>query len=152
MSHSPRSLTRRGGGGRTPALDPQNGFPVWSQDTGGTRLTPCLDAADTNCVVLADAGFDPATALTFPTSFPGEFLYSVVDFARPDTKGCSGTKPGRFSVRMALEGSFVNGTPVPGDQMVFGRLSLTTDSNGALAKNQGDAVNSPAVAVCGSCT
>ena len=142
------------------ALDPQNGFPVWYQDTGGTRLTPCLDAADTNCVVLADAGFDPAKALQFPTNFPSEFFYSVVDSARLDTKGCSGTKPGRFSVRMALEGSFANGTVVPGDQMVFGRvrviatgglcksssyevtypfgrLSFTTDSKGALAKNQG---------------
>ena len=138
MSHSPRSLTR--------------GFPVWYQDTGGTRLTPCLDAADTSCVILADAGFDPATALKFPTKFPGGFFYSVVDSARLDTKGCSGTEPGRFSVRMALEGGFVNGTPVPGDQMVFGRLSFTTDSNGALAKNQGDAVNSPTVAVSGSST
>ena len=142
------------------ALDPQNGFPVWYQDTGGTRLTPCLDAADANCVVLADAGFDPAKALQFPTNFPSEFFYSVVDSARLDTKGCSGTKPGRFSVRMALEGSFANGTLVPGDQMVFGRvrviatgglcksssyevtypfgrLSFTTDSKGALAKNQG---------------
>ncbi|HET9759838.1 MAG TPA: hypothetical protein VFP51_08815, partial [Nocardioidaceae bacterium] len=141
-------------------LDPSNGFPTWYQDASGTRLAPCLDAADTNCVVLADAGFDPAKALSFPTNFPSEFFYSVVDSGRLDTKGCSGTKPGRFSVRMALEGSFVNGTPVPGTQMTFGRvrviatgglcksstyqvtypfgqLSFTTDSSGALARNQG---------------
>jgi hypothetical protein len=141
-------------------LDPSNGFPTWYQDASGTRLAPCLDAADTNCVVLADAGFDPAKALSFPANFPSEFFYSVVDSGRLDTKGCSGTKPGRFSVRMALEGSFVNGTPVPGTQMTFGRvrviatgglcksstyqvtypfgqLSFTTDSSGALARNQG---------------
>ena len=54
------------------ALDPSHGFPTWYQDASGTRLAPCLDAADTNCVVLADAGFDPAKALSFPTNFPSE--------------------------------------------------------------------------------
>ena len=142
------------------AIDPANGFPLWYQDAGGTRLAPCLDAADPNCVVLADATFDPAKPLAFPGNFPSEFFYTIVDSARLDTKGCSGTKPGRISIRMALEGAFANGTPVNGDQMVFGRVRLIvtgglcvnatytvtypygqmtfkTDSSGALARNQG---------------
>ena len=142
------------------AIDPANGFPLWYQDAGGTRLAPCLDAADPNCVVLADATFDPTKPLAFPGNFPSEFFYTIVDSARLDTKGCSGTKPGRISIRMALEGAFANTTPVNGDQMAFGRvrliatgglcvnatytvtypygqLTFKTDSSGALARNQG---------------
>ncbi len=141
-------------------VDPLNGFPSWFQDTGGARLVPCLQASDPNCVLAADTGFDPARPVTFPTNFPQEFFYSVVDSGRLDTRGCSGTKPGRISIHLALEGAFANGAVKSGDQMAFGRIRLvltgglcksstytvrqpfgqmtfTTDANGALAKNQG---------------
>ena len=144
----------------SPTVDPSNGFPLWYQDGTGTRLAPCLDASDTNCVLLADPGFDPARPLSFPSNFPEEFFYSIVDSGRLDTRGCSGTKPGRISIRIALEGAFANGAVAAGDQMVFarvrliatgglcktstytvtypyGQLTFTTDSTGALARNQG---------------
>lgn len=152
------------GAGGTPgvsaATDPGHGFPLWFEDGGGTRLAPCLDPADANCVVLGDAGYDPARPQVFPTNFPSEFFYTVVDSTRIATAGCSGTKRGTASVRLALEGAFANGAPVPGQQMVFGRVRLTvtsglcagstytattpfgaitfqTDSLGGLARNQG---------------
>ncbi|QKE85213.1 choice-of-anchor D domain-containing protein [Arthrobacter sp. NEB 688] len=144
----------------SPVLDSGHGFPTWFEDSGGTRLAPCLDPTDTRCVVLADAGYDPARPQVFPTNFPSEFFYLVADSQRLTTAGCSGTKRGTASVRLALEGAFANGAPVPGEQMVFGRVRLSvssglcangtytattpfgaisfrTDAAGALARNQG---------------
>ncbi len=140
--------------------DPTNGFPLWYQDTGGTRLAPCLDPADASCVVAGDATYDPARPQLFPSNFPSEFFYALADSQKIPTNGCSGTKRGTVSVRLALEGAFTGGSPVPGQQMTFGRvrlnvtgglcanssytatypfgqISFTTDGNGALAKNQG---------------
>lgn len=141
-------------------VDPANGFPLWYQDATGIRVAPCLDPADTNCVVLADATYDPSQPQVFPGNFPSEFFYTVADSQKIATTGCSGTKRGTVSVRLALEAAFTNGAPAPGEQMTFGRIrlnvtgglcanstytatfpfgqkSFTTDANGALAKNQG---------------
>ena len=135
-----------------------SGFPRWFEDAGGTRLEPCFENDPARCVLLADAGFDPAQPLVFPTNFPGEFFYSIVDSDVINTPGCQGTRPGKALVRLALEGAFAGGSPVPGDQMVFartrvtatglcpnaaytfthpyGRVTLTTDVDGQLARNQ----------------
>ncbi|MBT9258060.1 choice-of-anchor D domain-containing protein [Phycicoccus sp. MAQZ13P-2] len=144
----------------SPVLDAGHGFPTWFEDSGGTRLAPCLDPTDTRCVVLADAGYDPARPQVFPTNFPEEFFYLVADSQRLTTGGCSGTKRGTATLRLALEGAFANGAPVPGEQMVFGRVRLSVssglcangtytattpfgaisfraDASGALARNQG---------------
>ena len=43
------------------------------------RVEPCLTIGDPNCVLLGDAGFNPAQPLAFPTNFPSEFFYSLVD-------------------------------------------------------------------------
>ena len=140
--------------------DPANGFPQWYQDNTGTRVTPCLDPTDVNCIVAADAGFDPAKPTVFPTNFPSEFFYLNAQSDRLATPGCKGAKAGRISILNNLEGAFVNGAPKFGDQMVFGRVrliltgglcpkstyqvtapygsfSFTTDTNGALPRNQG---------------
>ncbi len=140
--------------------DPANGFPLWYQDNTGTRVAPCLDPADANCIVAADAGFDPARPTVFPTNFPSEFFYLNAQSDRLATPGCKGAKAGRISIISNLEGAFVNGAPKFGDQMVFGRVrliltgglcpkstyqvtapygsfSFTTDTNGALPRNQG---------------
>src|SRR5262245_17530215 len=144
----------------SPTTDPANGFPMWYQDSTGTRIQPCLDANDANCGVAADPGFDPTKPEVFPTNFPSEFFYSTVQSDKIATPGCKGAKPGRISILDALEGAFVNGAPKFGDQMVFGRerliltgglcpkspyqvtapygnFSFTTDDKGALARNQG---------------
>ena len=50
------------------------GFPSWYADTSDTRLEPCLDANDPNCVVLGTPGvYDPTVDLNFPTNFPTKF-------------------------------------------------------------------------------
>jgi Cep192 domain 4/Abnormal spindle-like microcephaly-assoc'd, ASPM-SPD-2-Hydin len=141
----------------SPTTDPSNGFPSWYEDAGGTRLVPCLDPADANCVL---AGFTSTGPVSFPTNFPDEFFYSVVDSERITTNGCSGTKRGTAFVRLALEGTFLNGVPTATDRMTFGRIrirvtsglcantdyqfahpfgttTLRTDSSGAIPSNVG---------------
>ena len=107
------------------------GFPDWFEDSTGTRLDPCLDLNDSaHCVVLPDAGFNPLQPMVFPTNFPSEFFYSVTDSEKIPTPGCPGAtdpaaaNPGTALVRLALEGAFANGTPVAGEQMVFGRTRI----------------------------
>lgn len=112
----------------SPATDSRNGFPQWYQDSTGTRLEGCLDPADTNCVLLPDATFDPANPVSFPSNFPGEFFYALADSNLINTPGCGGTSPGTAMLRVALEGSFVNGTPVPDEQMTFARLRVNVTS------------------------
>jgi len=93
------------------------------------RLEPCLDVASGHCVVLADPTFNPASPLNFPTNFPGEFFYAVADSNPIATDGCGGlTTPGTAFTRLALEGSFANGTPVSGDQTTFGRIRISVTS------------------------
>jgi hypothetical protein len=162
LSHS-LALTGRGSDAVpavSPGLDPGNGFPQWYQDENGVRLEPCLDTTSGNCIVLGDATYDPAQALSFPDNFPGEFFYAVADSEPISTPGCAGTPAGLAFVRVALEGSFAGGDPVAGDQTTFGRVRIvvtsglcpstpytfetpygsvdvTTDGNGGFARNVG---------------
>ncbi|MDQ1627600.1 MAG: hypothetical protein QOI54_1344 [Actinomycetota bacterium] len=141
--------------------DGDNGFPHWYQDSNGVRVGQCLDPADVNCIVLGDAGFNPASPTVFPTNFPAEFFYSIADSDALPTTGCGGqTTPGTAQLRVALEGSFANGAPAAGEQTTFGRLRIsvtrglcpnadyifvtpygpvpfTTNAVGGLARNQG---------------
>lgn len=107
------------------------GYPDWYEDSTNTRLEPCLDLTDaTHCVILADPGFNPLQPIAFPANFPSEFFYNVADSDKIVTPGCPGAasplaaNPGQALVRAALEGAFANGTPVPGEQMVFGRIRI----------------------------
>lgn len=106
-----------------------DGFPDWYQDDNGVRVQPCLDASDPNCVVLADAGFDPTLPLNFPSNYPSEFFYQITDSDLVPTDGCNGASaPGFALLRMALEGSFVNGVPESGQQTVFARIRIKVTS------------------------
>lgn len=108
-----------------------SGFPRYYADQDGTRAEPCIDPADPFCVLVANPPvFDPAAGpVVFPTNFPDEFFYYITDSDRIATPGCgAASPPGRASVRVALEGTFANGDPVPGEQMVFGRVRVTVTS------------------------
>jgi hypothetical protein len=106
-----------------------NGFPAWYEGADGTRLEPCIDPTDGNCILGAVPGvFTAAPPVVFPTNFPDEFFYSIADSDIMNTPGCQGTAVGKASVRLALEGAFVNGNPAPGDQMVFGRIRVKVTS------------------------
>lgn len=129
---SPHTVTVTGVGSTAdPAVSNRvdsNGFPLWYSDSNGVRLGSCLDPADTNCIVLADAGFDPAQPVAFPTNFPGEFFYAVATSQVLATPGCGGTPAGTALMRAAVEGSFANGAPAAGDQITFGRVRITVTS------------------------
>lgn len=107
-------------------LDPSHGFPLWYEDGLATRLAPCLDAGDPNCVLAADPGFDPAQPLAFPENFPSEFFYTVADSDRVTTPGCpeAGVAAGRAFVRAAVEGTFLDDEVIPGEQIAFGRIRI----------------------------
>ena len=109
-----------------PTTDPANGYPLWYEDANGLRVEPCLNSADPFCVLLADPGFNPANPVVFPTNFPVEYFYFVADSDKLTTPGCpaSGIAPGTAKWRGALEGSFLNGTVIPGDQMTFTRTKI----------------------------
>lgn len=109
------------------AVDAGNGFPRWYQDSNGIRLQPCLQT--TNCVLLADAGFNPANPVAFPTNFPSEFFYSLADsdvVTVSQDCGNGVTASGQVALRLAVEGAFVSadGSPNPGDQITFGRMRV----------------------------
>ena len=61
----------------------------------------------------AEPPLRPGPADGFPTNYPDEFFYNVVDSDVVNTPGCGGTKPGKALVRMALEGTFLGGDPGP---------------------------------------
>src|SRR2546430_10504598 len=122
------SMQASAAGAVSPGVDRSNGFPHWYEDAAGARVVPCVDPNDANCAVLPGPTFDPAQPLAFPTNFPGEFFYANADSDIVPTPGCGGTAVGKASVRIALEGAFVNGDPVPGEQMVFGRIRVKVTS------------------------
>ncbi|MBI3241374.1 MAG: choice-of-anchor D domain-containing protein [Chloroflexi bacterium] len=102
-----------------------DGFADWYQDDNGVRVEPCLNASDPNCIVLADAGFDPGLPLVFPTNYPSEFFYQIADSDLVPTDGCGGTTaPGTAHLRMALEGSFAGAIPEVGQQITFARIRI----------------------------
>ena len=115
-------------GGVSSAVSGTNGFPIWYQDSAGNRVEQCLDPNDANCVVLASATYNPANPTVFPSNFPDEFFYALADSDTVATPGCLGTAPGRASVRIALEGAFINGAPAAADRMVFGRIRVKVTS------------------------
>ncbi|QQG42994.1 MAG: hypothetical protein HYW45_02145 [Candidatus Daviesbacteria bacterium] len=105
-------------------IDPSNGFPLFYQDVLGTAVGACLDGSDPICVLPGageEANFDPNQPTVFSTNFPSEFFYWIAESDQigiPDTGG-------KFMFRMAVEGAFLGEDPIPGDQMVFGRLRAT---------------------------
>ncbi len=84
------SRTPAGPGSRRASTRPTPG--AWSSPTPGTTR--------------------PGRRSSRPTS-PRKFFYLVADSQRLTTGGCSGTKRGNASVRLALEGAFANGAPRP---------------------------------------
>ena len=115
-------------GSTSSAVDPVGHFPVWYQDSAANRVEPCIDPSDANCVLPASEFFDPTQRMVFPSNYPDEFFYALADSDLIQTPGCQGTVPGKASVRLALEGAFINGKPANGDQMVFGRIRVKVTS------------------------
>src|SRR5262249_4365122 len=94
-------------------VDPVNGYPAYYIDSNGIALQPCLDFVCDPALALPD----PNRPVSFPDNFPDEFFYfrGISDIA-------VGTVKGRLV--LALEGAFLNGPVVPGDQIVFSRVRV----------------------------
>lgn len=125
----------------TPARSAQTdvaGFPLWYQDANGVRVQVCYDPADPYCQAPVSATYNPALPLSFPGNYPDEFFYSAVDSQLMTVADCpsagAAANPG-VSVHLALEGSFLNGTLTPGDQMVFGRIRIKATAGSGLCAN-----------------
>jgi len=95
-------------------VDPANGFPVYYLDSNNLGLAPCLDFICDPALPVPD----PGQPISFPGNFPDEFFYqrAIADMTGPNGE--------TFLLNLALEGSFLNGVPVNGDQMVFTRLRV----------------------------
>src|SRR5215831_10097853 len=87
-------------------IDPVHGFPQYYQDSNGLALEPCLSVACNPAFALPN----PGQPLSFPGNFPSEWFYHL---ALSDVTTPAG---GKARLTLALEGSFLNGVVVPGDQ------------------------------------
>src|SRR5439155_819097 len=81
-------------------------------------LEPCLGPAGF-CPPLSLP--DPTAPVVFPDHFPAAVFYWLAD-ARLTLAG-----GGRARLTLAVEGSFVHGVVVPGDQFVLGRVRMRAD-------------------------
>ena len=108
-----------------------NGFFNWIQDRNGVRLEQCL-VTDGNCVLLADATFNPGQPVSFPTNYPSESFYSFVDSELvsfgPQVCGDGSTSGGGTALlRIVTEAAFTSPQPQAGTQNLFNRIRLTAD-------------------------
>ena len=98
----------------------QNGYPLWYQDEAGTKLALCDDPNDQMCLQPFAGPYDPAVGPMSLRSgnFPQEMFWWSGDARMATNSG--------FDARLVMgqEAAFVNGAPVVGDQIAFGRLRL----------------------------
>jgi len=95
--------------------NPQNGFPVWFQDTNARAVELCLDPAF--CF------FDPADPLN---PFSVQIGFGPEAFWWAADTGITTTEVDALLV-MAVEAAFANEDPVDGDQFPFTRLRIRVD-------------------------
>ena len=106
--------------------NPDNGFPTWYKDSNNLNVGLCLDLNNPFCA-LAGAGVpDETQPVSFPDNFPDETFYQLANSTIALPNGTTAVLDDN------LEGAFANGGPVPGDQIVFGRvrIRITTPSTG----------------------
>lgn len=109
-------------------IDPENGFPLWFEDTNGVRLELGLNQNPLNPDPLIPAIGElaqPDAPLAFPDNFPDESFYFMAEAELP--VGGNGIV-GRARVILALEAAFGGaGTPKPGLNVVFARIRVRMD-------------------------
>src|SRR5881628_125009 len=99
-------------------VNPANGYPRYYVDASGLALGPCLDPTTGLCLVAAADLPNPLAPVSFPGNFFDEWFYWSAD------AGLTLPNGGRGLLVMAVEGAFLNGPVVPGDQIVFSRLRI----------------------------
>jgi hypothetical protein len=105
--------------------DPTNDFPVWYKDSNNLNVGLCLDVDNPFCNIAADVP-DPTQPVSFPDNFPEETFYQLANSSIALPNGTTAVLDDN------LEAAFANGGPVPGDQIVFGRvrIRITTPTTG----------------------
>jgi hypothetical protein len=98
-----------------------HGFPEWYRDENGLRLQLNVDPSDPFSGITPADLPNPAQPVSFPDNFPGEAFYYAAE-AEMET----GTGE-RARLVLALEAAFVNEVPLPGDQIVFGRVRIRVE-------------------------
>jgi hypothetical protein len=107
-------------------INPNNGFPVWYQDSNALAFELCIpnfdELAAGACLLLPADVPDPATSISFPANFPDEAFWWAADTSIVLPLG------GSADLVLALEAAFNLGPPLPGDQITFGRMRLRIDA------------------------
>jgi hypothetical protein len=90
-------------------IDPADGFPQYYLDSNDLPLAECLDFVCDPALPVPD----PTKPVSFPDNFPDEFFYqrAIADMTGPNGEA--------FLLNLALEGSFLNGVPVNGEQIAY---------------------------------
>lgn len=107
-------------------IDPNNGFPLWYEDSQKTRISLCIAGAngfaDPNCILPGiDEGFDASLPVSFPENFPVESFWWIAD---SDVVPAGVAGSGRVHLRYALESAFASDTPETNQQIAFLRVNL----------------------------
>jgi hypothetical protein len=110
------------------SIDPENGFPLWFEDTNGVRLELGLNRDPLNPDPLIPAIGEleqPGEPLSFPGNFPDESFYFMAEAEL--LVGGNGVV-GRARVILALEAAFGGaGTPQAELNVVFARIRVRMD-------------------------
>jgi len=99
-------------------ISSQNEFPIWYKDENGLRLQLNPDPNDPYSGLTPDELPDPSSPVSFPDNFPAESFYFSAE-----AEMTTGTGE-RARLVLALEATFANETPTPGEQIVFGRVRI----------------------------
>nr|BFE73855.1 hypothetical protein GCM10020092_071560 [Actinoplanes digitatis] len=100
----------------------EHGFPAWYRDSDNNRLELCVDPGDQLCPGPADEMPNPDEPVSFPDNFPGESFYQLAGADFTLTGGS------RVTLGMNVEAAFAREDPIPGDQVVFGRVRIRFDA------------------------
>jgi hypothetical protein len=113
-------ITVKNPGGLTQAgpVNPAHGFPAWYEDKNGLRLEACIDHQDPLCGIPVAEVPNPSAPVAFPSNFPAEFFYQLVE---TDVTLRGG---GTATLVLGLEGAWLNEQVTPGDQTVFARVRV----------------------------
>lgn len=114
---------------RAGPIDPENGYPMWFEDSNKLRLELVLNL-DPLAPVVGE--FDPLSPLSIPGNFPDESFYFGAEAELP--VGGAG-EVGRARVILHLEAAFGgDGSPQRGMNVVFARIRVRMDKVIAGAK------------------
>ena len=121
-------------------VDPAHGFPAWFQDRNGVALEVCsINSPDAIGLAVVNAGLCAIVNVpapngvavapeVFPNNFSTEHFYTLTSASlAPAGQGNLGNVAvptpgaGRITFHFALEASFANGVPTPGQQLWFTR-------------------------------